>query len=88
MKTYNQLTEAIKQDIRDNMSKQGKTYTLQKDVIMISKFTGIRKKNIPKIRVIIKGNTAYIVNDDDYESELRTMSKKDFQKLISNKDII
>jgi|LWDU01.1.fsa_nt_gi hypothetical protein len=78
--------EALNIDIRKELIAKGTTYTLQND-IMLTKWQGIRKRNTPKIKVLVKNRTAYIVNDNDYESEMRTMSSKDFNKLVSNKEV-
>lgn len=93
MKTYKELAEDLWDDIKKNIIKNGEVYELVSNIIMLSKWTGIKKSVAPHVKVLVAGTKVYMMKYDIRKkqvSEKAVMESTDlkvWKKIVSANEV-
>jgi len=93
MKTFKKLVEDQWDEYKKKIETKGEVYEVVANVLMISKWTGIRKTIAPYIKVCVEGKKVYMMKYDPKTKKLannavmETTDIKIWKKLVSNKEV-
>ena len=93
MKTYKELMEDQWADLQKKINSSGEVYEVVANIVMLSKWGGIRKTVAPHIKVLIEGQKVYMMRYDlkkkqiPPKSIMESTDLKMWKKIISNKEV-
>ena len=93
MLTFKGLMEDQWADLQKNIEKKGEVYEVVANIVMLSKWGGIRKTVAPHIKVLVEGKKVYMMRYDIRKKEIPPKSimestdLKMWKKIISNKEV-
>ena len=93
MKTFRKLTEDQWDDYKKKIETKGVVYEVVANIIMLSKWGGIRKTVAPYIKVCEEGKKVYMMKYDKKtkkvanKATMETTDLNTWKKIISNKEV-
>lgn len=93
MKTYKTLMEDQWADLQKKINSSGEVYEVVANIVMLSKWGGIRKTVAPHIKVLVEGQKVYMMRYDIKKKEIPNKSimestdLKMWKKIVSNKEV-